>query len=138
MRKGLFAPIAFLFVTAPADVAAQSVVPVPASEPTVAPEPSKLLDRVITNQKKDEAALDLYERIERLETRKNPNDPVPASVKIARVVPSGSVYSSAAAISIGSLISAGASIRNGSRPNVSRNASEDTAAVVAASRAPTT
>ncbi len=89
MRKGLFAPIAFLFVTAPADVAAQSVVPVPASEPVVAPEPSKLLDRVITNQKKDEAALDLYERIERLETRKNPNDPVPASVKIARVVPSG-------------------------------------------------
>jgi len=55
----------------------------------VAPEPSKLLDRVITNQKKDEAALDLYERIERLETRKNPNDPVPASVKIARVIPSG-------------------------------------------------
>ncbi|PYU09983.1 MAG: hypothetical protein DMG37_21785, partial [Acidobacteria bacterium] len=89
MRKGLFAPIAFLFVTAPADVAAQSVVPVPASEPVVAPEPSKLLDRVITNQKKDEAALDLYERIERLETRKNPNDPVPASVKIARVIPSG-------------------------------------------------
>jgi len=83
MRKGLFAPIAFLFVTAPADVAAQSVVPVPASEPVVAP------DRVIANQKKDEAALDLYERIERLETRKNPNDPVPASVKIARVVPSG-------------------------------------------------
>lgn len=55
----------------------------------MAPEPSKLLDRVITNQKKDEAALDLYERIERLETRKNPNDPSPASVKIARVIPSG-------------------------------------------------
>lgn len=55
----------------------------------MAPEPSKLLDRVLTNQKRDEAALDLYERIERLETRKNPNDPVPASVKIARVIPSG-------------------------------------------------
>lgn len=55
----------------------------------MAPEPSKLLDRVITNQKKDEAALDLYERLERLETRKNPNDPVPAAVKIARVIPSG-------------------------------------------------
>ena len=55
----------------------------------MAPEPSKLLDRVITNQKKDDAALDLYERLERLETRKNPNDPVPASVKIARVIPSG-------------------------------------------------
>jgi hypothetical protein len=89
MRKGLFAPIAFLFVTAPAEAAAQSVVPVPASEPAVAPEPSKLLDRVITNQKRDEAALDVYERLERLETRKNANDPVPSSVKIARVIPSG-------------------------------------------------
>jgi hypothetical protein len=89
MRKGLFAPIAFLFVMAPADVAAQSAVPVPASEPAVAPEPSKLLDRVITNQKKDEAALDLYERLERLETRKNASDPVLASIKIARVIPSG-------------------------------------------------
>lgn len=55
----------------------------------MAPEPSKLLDRVITNQKKDEAALDLYERMERLESRKSPKDPAPASVKIARVIPSG-------------------------------------------------
>lgn len=55
----------------------------------MAPEPSKLLDRVITNQKKDEAALDVYERLERLETRKNAKDPVPSSVKIARVIPSG-------------------------------------------------
>lgn len=89
MRKGLFAPIAILFATAPADVAAQSVVPVPASELAVAPEPSKLLDRVITNQKRDEGALDVYERLERLETRKNANDLVPSSVKIARVIPSG-------------------------------------------------
>ena len=59
------------------------------SERSAAPDPSKLLDGVIANQKKDEAALDLYERIERLETRKNPNDPVPSSVKIARVIPSG-------------------------------------------------
>lgn len=55
----------------------------------MAAEPSRLLNRVISNQKKDEAALDLYERIERLETRKNGKDPVPASVKIARVIPSG-------------------------------------------------
>lgn len=55
----------------------------------MAPEPSRLLDRVLTNQKKDEAALDLYERMERLETRKNAKDPVPASVKTARVIPSG-------------------------------------------------
>jgi hypothetical protein len=75
------------YLLAPTRVVPQSVVP--ASEPPVAPEPSKLLDRVIANEKKDEAALETYERIERLETRKNPNDPVPASVKIARVIPSG-------------------------------------------------
>lgn len=53
------------------------------------PEPSKLMDRVIGNQKKDEAALEVYERMERLETRKNSKDPAPASVKITRVIPSG-------------------------------------------------
>jgi hypothetical protein len=55
----------------------------------MAPEPSRLLERVIANQKKDDAALEVYERIERLETRKNARDPVPASLKIARVIPSG-------------------------------------------------
>src|SRR5690348_18487773 len=83
MRIRHFTLVLFL-LTVPAHAAGQSTVPV--SEPVVAPEPSKLLDRVITNQKKDEAALDLYERIERLETRKNPNDHLPASVKIARVI----------------------------------------------------
>ncbi len=56
----------------------------------MAPEPSsRLLDRVIVNQKRDEEALEVYERMERQETRKNPNDPVPASVKVSRVIPSG-------------------------------------------------
>ena len=87
MRIRDFAPILLLLLAAPVHTAGQSAIPV--SQPAVAPEPSKLLDRVITHQKKDEAALDLYERIERLETRKNPRDPVPASVKIARVIPSG-------------------------------------------------
>src|SRR5215470_5195358 len=87
MRKGLITPIALIFLAPPAVKAAQSVVP--ASEPAATPEPSKLLGRVILNQKKDEAALDLYERLERLETRKNASDPVPSSVKIARVIPSG-------------------------------------------------
>ena len=86
MRIRDFAPIVFLLAT-PVHAAGQSAVPV--SEPAVAAEPSRLLNRVISNQKKDEAALDLYERIERLETRKNGKDPVPASVKIARVLPSG-------------------------------------------------
>jgi hypothetical protein len=87
MGKQAFGLIALLILTVPAGVEAQSAVPV--SEPAAAPEPSRLLDRVIANQKRDEEALEVYERIERLETRKNPNDPVPASVKISRVIPSG-------------------------------------------------
>ncbi len=87
MLKSAFVPILLLFLAVPPRTEAQSAVP--ASEPTVAPEPSRLLDHVIANQKKDEAALEVFERIERLETRRNPKDPVPASVKIARVIPSG-------------------------------------------------
>jgi hypothetical protein len=86
MRIRHFTPILFL-LAAPVHAVGQSAVPV--SDPTAAPEASKLLDRVITNQKKDEAALDIYERLERLEARKNASDPVPASVKMARVIPSG-------------------------------------------------
>jgi hypothetical protein len=87
MRKRTFVLVALLSLIAPAGLAAQSVVP--ATEPAVTPEPSKLLDRVISSQKKDEAALEVYERIEHLETRKNRNDPAPVLVKIARVIPSG-------------------------------------------------
>ena len=83
MRIRDFTPFAFLLLAVPAGTAEQSVVPV------LDPEPSKILDRVISNQKKDEAALDFYERLERLETRKNASDPAPASVKISRVIPSG-------------------------------------------------
>jgi len=87
MHKKTLVSMALLCLVVPAHLAAQSVVP--GSEAPVAPEPSRLLDRVISNQKKDEAALDVYERIERLETRKNPKETAPASVKITRVIPSG-------------------------------------------------
>jgi len=70
-----------------ASAAAQSLVP--DSAPTLGPADRELVERVIANQKKDEEALDLYERIERLETRKNPNSPAPVSVKTLRVVPNG-------------------------------------------------
>ena len=79
--------MAVLFFAAPTGAVAQS--DRPRSEPPAALEPSPLLDRVIANQKKDEAALEVYERMERLETRKNPSDPDPLSVKITRVIPSG-------------------------------------------------
>src|SRR5262249_55578762 len=48
-----------------------------------------LIDRVLTHQKKDDAALDLYERIERVEIRKGTGDSQTTTVKIARVVPAG-------------------------------------------------
>ena len=88
--------LAALFLTLAGRAPAQD--PAPASPPplppllTLAPDEagqSTLLDRVIANQKKDEAALDLYERLERLEIRKNAADPQPAQVKISRVVPVG-------------------------------------------------
>jgi hypothetical protein len=47
------------------------------------------LDRVIANTKQDEQALDVYERVERVELRKNPHDPQPSETKIARVIPAG-------------------------------------------------
>jgi hypothetical protein len=83
MRNRAVVPIAVFFLAAPAGAMAQS------SESAVPPDPSRLLDRIIANQKKDEVALEVYERMERLETRKNPNDRDPATVKITRVIPSG-------------------------------------------------
>ena len=51
-------------------------------------EKGALLDRVLTNQKKSDAAMNLYERIERVETHKNASDPS-AESKTSRVVPAG-------------------------------------------------
>jgi len=79
--------LALLSLAFAADAAAQSAVP--DTTPTTGPTKPDLFKRIIANQKKGEAALDLYERIERVETRKNPNDPTPSAVKISRVIPSG-------------------------------------------------
>ena len=87
MRRRALVPLAIILLAAPGGAAAQCAVPT--REPAAAGDPAPLLDRVIANQKNDEAALDVYERMERLETRKNPNDADPASVKITRVIPSG-------------------------------------------------
>src|SRR5260370_30789343 len=87
IRKRVLAPITVLCLALAADAAAQSMVP--DSAPTIGPAKPELFSRIIANQKKGDAALDLYERIERVESRKNPGDPAPASVKIARVIPSG-------------------------------------------------
>src|SRR2546425_789658 len=87
MLKRAFAPIAVLSLALAANTAAQSVVS--DSTPTIRPAKPDLFNRIIANQKKGEAALELYERIERVETRKSPSDPAPPSIKIARVIPSG-------------------------------------------------
>ncbi len=48
-----------------------------------------LLDLVLSNQKKSDAEMNLYERVERVEIRKNAVDPRSGEVKVSRVVPAG-------------------------------------------------
>src|SRR5205823_11962626 len=84
MLKRVFVSIALLSL---AHAPGQSVAP--ESTPGVGPEKPEFFNRVIANQKRGAAALDLYERIERVETRKNPSDPAPPTIKIMRVIPSG-------------------------------------------------
>jgi hypothetical protein len=55
--------------------------------PDIAAQKAKF-DLVIEHQKKNETAMDLFERIERVEMKKNPNDPQP-DVKVSRVIPAG-------------------------------------------------
>jgi len=87
MLKRAFTSIAALSLALAANSAAQSVVP--DSTPAIGPGKPDIFKRIIANQKRSEAAVDLYERIERVETRKNASDPAPPSIKIARVIPSG-------------------------------------------------
>jgi hypothetical protein len=87
MTKRTFVGIAWLSLALGASAAAQSAVP--DSTPAIDPAKPGLFDRVISNQRKSEEAMEVYERIERLEVRKNPSDPAPASLKITRVIPSG-------------------------------------------------
>ncbi len=86
LKRFIFAT-ALLSIALAKGAAGQSAAP--DHTPANAPANTGLFDRVIANQKKGEAALEVYERIERVEIRKNPNDANPASVKIARVIPSG-------------------------------------------------
>jgi hypothetical protein len=87
MLKRAFVPITLLVLSLAAGTAAQSVAP--DSTPAIGPAKPEFFNRVIANQKKGEAALDLYERIERVETRKSSSDPAPPAIKVSRVIPSG-------------------------------------------------
>jgi hypothetical protein len=61
----------------------------PGLPPQSEAEKHALLDRVLENQKKNEAALDLYERIERVEMRKTSAPDQNPTIKFSRVVPAG-------------------------------------------------
>jgi len=67
--------MALLLLVLAADAATQSAAP--DSSLKIGPAKPDFFNRVIANQKKGEAALDVYERIERVETRKSPSDPAP-------------------------------------------------------------
>jgi hypothetical protein len=66
--------------------AQEAVVPRP---PQSEAEKKALLDLVLVNEKKGDEAMNLYERIERVELLKNAGDPQPGDIKVARVVPAG-------------------------------------------------
>jgi len=87
MLKRAISHFALLPLVLATSAAAQSAVP--DSTPTIGPAKPGLFDRVISNQLRSEDAMEIYERIERLEVRKNPSDPAPTSLKISRVIPSG-------------------------------------------------
>lgn len=87
MALRIYIPAVALLLATPVPLTAQSVAGTYVPEAGIGP--SKLLESVIANQKKDEGQLEVYERLERLETRKNANDAPPTAVKIARVIPSG-------------------------------------------------
>jgi hypothetical protein len=62
----------------------QEAVPPP---PQTDQEKAALLDLVLSNQKKSDEAMNVYERIERVDTRKNAGDAVQS--KVSRVIPAG-------------------------------------------------
>jgi len=79
---------AFALLLATSPCFSQSVPPESAT--TEAPaNGGDLFERVIANQKRVDADLNTYERIERVEIRKTGSDPKPSEVKVWRVFPAG-------------------------------------------------
>ncbi len=87
MKRGISIPVLLLalaiFCTAgPAGARADDQVPSPE-------ERRALIDRVIANQHRDDLALEQYERLERIQLRKNEEDTAPVDDKTFRVAPTG-------------------------------------------------
>jgi hypothetical protein len=75
-----------LLLVAGVGLAQDAALPAP---PRSEAEKNALLDRIIANQKKSDEAMNVYERIERVETRKNSSDPAPSETRYFRVFPAG-------------------------------------------------
>src|SRR5579864_6347833 len=91
MRKHILLLLAMFPLAAQPRTWAQDV---PKEAPTVSDSPSTtkdraLFERVVANQKKSDGAMDVYERTERVESRKSAGSPQQPEVKIARVIPAG-------------------------------------------------
>lgn len=87
MRMPTSVHTAMLIFVFASNAAAQSALPDSAA--TIGQPKQGLFDRVIANQKKNDQAMDLYERIERVETRKNSSEFTPPVENAFRVIPSG-------------------------------------------------
>jgi len=61
----------------------------PSPPPQTEAEKTALLNLVLANQKKNDQALSLYERVERVEMRKSGVDKQTGEIKVSRVVPAG-------------------------------------------------
>jgi hypothetical protein len=86
MNIAVFLLASVLFLFAGSSETTQEAVAVRAADK---PNDHALFDRVVENQKKSDAAMDLYERLERVEIHKVNGADQSTEVKVSRVVPAG-------------------------------------------------
>jgi hypothetical protein len=86
MHIAVFLLASALFLFAGSSETTQEPVAVPVADK---PSDHALFDRVVENQKKSDAAMDLYERLERVEIHKVNGENQSTEVKVSRVVPAG-------------------------------------------------
>ncbi|HKV23449.1 MAG TPA: hypothetical protein VJN93_02560 [Candidatus Acidoferrum sp.] len=87
MRAGCLILVAGILPGIPAAAWAQSAsLPVP---PQTEAAKAVLLRQVIDNEKSSDEAMNFYERMERVETKKHAADPAPSQIRVFRVVPAG-------------------------------------------------
>ena len=86
MHIAVFLLASVLFLFAGSSETAQEAVAVRAADK---PNDHALFDRVVENQKKSDAAMDQYERLERVEIHKVNGADQSTEVKVSRVVPAG-------------------------------------------------